>query len=71
MNMRKCIYQAVIASVLVAVPIAFIPMAIVYGDSLDIIMHTGFWVFYVKGFFWLFLSSFLASILTVQMSSIE
>lgn len=60
----KSLFQALIASVIVAIPFAFASITFASGNLLDVMSHSGFWVIYAKSVFWFFLVGFLASALT-------
>lgn len=64
-SMRKKLLKAFVASLVVAVPLAFCPITIASGDLLEVIKHPYFWTFYAKGLFWLVLTGFAASALTL------
>jgi hypothetical protein len=68
MTTKRCIFQALLASFLVAIPLAFLSVTIASGSLMDNLTHRGFWLFYAKGFFWLFLTGFLASSLALLFS---
>ena len=67
MKTSLILFYAAVASILVAVPLAFASMTIA-GDSgrwFDFAMHPGFWIFYGRAILWMFITSFLASVLTL------
>lgn len=67
--MSRNLFRALVASVVVAIPFAFISITIASGNLSDILMHPGFWGLYAKNFIWIFLVGFLASALTVVLVS--
>jgi hypothetical protein len=83
----RIFFQTLIASIVVAVPLAFIyitistaiaitnisapPVTIASENILDIFRYPGFLVFYVRGAMWLFFGCFLASGLTLFMASMK
>ena len=60
-----------IASLVVAAPLAFGSITIASGELSEIIKHPYFWTFYAKSLFWLFVVGFCASALTVVLVSRE
>ena len=63
--------RAVIASLIVSIPMAFITLTIVYvdGNFLDLVSHSRFWTLLAEGFGWYFLAGILASVLTLFFTS--
>ena len=58
---------AAAASILVSIPLAFAFMTFAgrTGSRVDVVLHPGFWIFYGEALLRLFVSSFLASVLTL------
>lgn len=58
---------ALIASLIVSIPITFFSLTIVAGELSDLVFHPGFWMMYGQSFVWLFASSLSASMLTIML----
>ncbi len=67
MKTSVILLYAAVASTLVSIPLSFASLTFAGGiDSwLDILKHPGFWIFFGKSILWMFLTSFLASVLTL------
>jgi hypothetical protein len=67
MKTSVILLYAAAASISVSIPLAFASMTFVGGTGSwsDIVIHPGFWVFYGEAILWMFLASFLASVLTL------
>ena len=67
MKTRLILLYAAVASILVSIPLAFASMIFAGGSGnwFDVMMHPGFWLFYGRGILWMFITSFLASVLTL------
>lgn len=65
--MGRNLLTALIASLVVAAPLAFGSMTIASGNLSEIMKHPYFWTFYAKSLFWFFLVGFAASALTVAL----
>lgn len=67
MKTSLILLYAAVASILVSIPLAFASMVFAGGTGnwLDVATHPGFWIFYGRGILWMFITSFLASVLTL------
>ncbi|MDH3613458.1 MAG: hypothetical protein OES10_09275 [Gammaproteobacteria bacterium] len=67
MKSSLILLYAAVASVLVSIPLALASLTFAGGTGswIDVVMHPGFWIFYGKGVLWMFVTSFLASVLTL------
>ena len=67
MKTSLILLYAAVASILVSIPLAFSSMIFAGGTGgwADILMHPGFWIYYGRGILWMFITSFLASVLTL------
>ena len=67
MKTSVILLYAAVASILVSIPMTYASMTFVGGPGswLDIAMHPGFWIFYGESILWMFITSFLASVLTL------
>ena len=63
--------RAIIASVLVSIPMAFASLTVVQvdGDWSDLVSHPGFWIYFARACGWYFLAGILASVLTLFFTS--
>jgi hypothetical protein len=55
---------AFIISALIALPLAFFSMTIAYsssGDTVELLKHPGFWMFYWRGWAWFFAAGVICS----------
>ena len=67
MKTSLILLYAAVASILVSIPLT-LASTIFAGGTLnwaDVVMHPGFWIFYGRGILWMFITSFLASVLTL------
>ena len=67
MKTSLILLYAAVASIMVSIPLAFSSMIFAGGTGswVDIAMHPGFWIYYGRGILWMFVTSFLASVLTL------
>ena len=67
MKSSLVLLYAAVASILVSIPLAFASMIFAGGTGnwVDVAMHPGFWIFFGRGILWMFITSFLASVLTL------
>lgn len=67
--MRKNLLIALMASAVVAAPLAFVTITVASGELSDVIKHPYFWTFYTKSLLWFLVAGFAASALTVVLVS--
>lgn len=67
MKTSVILLYAAVASILVSIPLTFASMTFAGGTGswLGILKHPGFWIFFGESNLWMFLTSFLASVLTL------
>ena len=67
MKTSLILLYAAVASILVSIPLTLASMIFAggTGNLADIVMHPGFWIFFGRGILWMFMTSFLASVLTL------
>jgi len=67
MKTSVILLYAAVASILVSIPVAFASMTFAGGTGpwFGILKHPGFWMFFGESMLWMFLASFLASVLTL------
>jgi len=68
---RKNMIMAIIASTIVSAPVAFLSLTIVQVDGgwIDLLSHPGFWGYFARACGWYFLAGFLASALTLFLTT--
>ncbi len=66
MKSSLILLYAAVASILVSIPLTFASTIFAGGTMswADIVMHPGFWIYLGRGVLWMFMASFLASVLT-------
>ncbi len=69
MKTSLILLYAAIASILVSIPLTFASTIFAGGTGnwADIVTHPGFWIYYGRGVLWMFVTSFLASVLTLML----
>ena len=67
MKTSVILLYAAVASILVSIPLSFASMTFAGGTGnwFDIVSHPGFWIFYGRSILWMFVTSYLASVLTL------
>jgi hypothetical protein len=67
MKTSVILLYAAVASILVSIPLTLASMTFAggIGSWLDILKHPEFWIFFGESILWMFLTSFLASVLTL------
>lgn len=70
MSGRNLIWAAIVSAV-VSIPMAFVSITVVQVDGSwsDIVSHPGFWIFLARACGWYFVAGFLASALTLFVTS--
>jgi hypothetical protein len=63
--MRREILTITLASILVAIPTAFASLTFYVGSWTGVVSEPGFWQFYFKAFFWIFVACVAASTITL------
>ena len=67
MKTSQVLLYAAVACILVSIPMTLASMTFAGGNLglAETLMHPGFWMFYGRGVMWMFITSFLASVLTL------